>query len=317
MDKKQANGKVEEELKEKIRKGFMVESVEDMTEGYKKALITQLTVQGDTELMSAPAYYLASKDAPTINSRIAVTAIVHDELGHANIAYRILEDLGLDKHWLIYGRKPHEFKHPYGFDQSLDNWAEMVVANGFFDRAGICLLGDVHENTSYGPLKRALVKVDREEILHLRHGESWMRRLAKAGGEARDLLQQAVDWMFPMTLEWFGLPDDLKHHSGQLEYKLKGKSNDQLRQTWMSATVPLCESIGIKVPAHYDDQKDEYVVDYPFPCQFNPDEKRWMFNEPITWDEVFQRWKSRGPMNQKYVAMIQGDSDSLFGGRRW
>jgi len=211
-DKK--NGQAEQELIEKIRNGFMLESEEDMTPGYKKSLITQLTVQGDTELMSAPAYYLASRDAPTINSRIAVTAIIHDELGHANIAYRIMEDLGVDKHWLVYGRKPHEFKHPYGFDQPLENWAEMVVANGFFDRAGICLLGDVLENTSYGPLKRSLVKVDREEILHLRHGESWMKRLSKAGGEAKELLQRAVDWMFPMTIEWFGLPDELKHHGG-------------------------------------------------------------------------------------------------------
>jgi ring-1,2-phenylacetyl-CoA epoxidase subunit PaaA len=80
----------EQELIDRIAGGFMLESVEDMTPGYKKALITQLMVQGDTELMSAPAYYLASRDAPNINSRIAVTAIVHDELGHANIAYRIL-----------------------------------------------------------------------------------------------------------------------------------------------------------------------------------------------------------------------------------
>ncbi len=192
---------LEQALIDRINDGFTVESEEDMTPGYKKALLTQLTVQGDTELMSAPAYYLAARDAPTINSRIAVTAIVHDELGHANIAYRIMEDLGADKQHLVYGRQPHEFKHPYGFDQPLENWAEMVVANGFFDRAGITLLGDVHQHTSYGPLKRALVKVDREEVLHLRHGESWMKRLAKAGGEAKEALQRAVDWMFPMTLE--------------------------------------------------------------------------------------------------------------------
>jgi ring-1,2-phenylacetyl-CoA epoxidase subunit PaaA len=256
------------------------------------------------------------RDAPTINSRIAVTAIVHDELGHANIAYRIMEDLGVEKRWLIYGRQPHEFKHPYGFDQPLDNWAEMVVANGFFDRAGITLLSDVYQNTSYGPLKRALVKVDREEVLHLRHGESWMKRLAKAGGEAREALQRAVDWMFPMTLEWFGLPDHLKRHSGQLVYKLKGKTNDQLRQTWMEATVPLSEGIGIDVPAHWDDAKGEYVLDYHFPCQYDPREKRWLFDEPLDWDQVFERWKARGPMNQRYVEMIQGNG-GLFGGKQW
>jgi len=306
----------EQDLVDRVNAGFMVESEEDMTPGYKKSLLTQLTVQGDTELMSAPAYYLAMRDAPSINSRIAVTAIVHDELGHANIAYRIMEDLGVEKRWLIYGRQPHEFKHPYGFDQPLDNWAEMVVANGFFDRAGITLLSDVYQNTSYGPLKRALVKVDREEVLHLRHGESWMKRLAKAGGEAREALQRAVDWMFPMTLEWFGLPDHLKRHSGQLVYKLKGMTNDQLRQTWMEATVPLSEGIGLDVPAHRDDANGEYVLDYHFPCQYDPTEKRWLFDEPLDWDQVFERWKARGPMNQRYVEMIQGNG-GLFGGKQW
>jgi ring-1,2-phenylacetyl-CoA epoxidase subunit PaaA len=308
---------IEEDLIRRIQNGFTLESPEDMTPGYRRAIITQLTVQGDTELLSAPAYYLAARDAPTINSRIAVTAIIHDELGHANIAYRILEDLGVDKQHLIFGRAPQEFKHPYGFDQPLENWAEMVVANGFFDRAGITLLSDVHENTSYGPLKRALVKVDREEILHLRHGESWMKRLAKAGGAARDALQRAVDWMFPMTVEWFGLPDDLKHHSGQLSYRLKGKTNDQLRQTWMSATVPLCESIGIRVPAHYSADAGAYVLDYPFPCEYDPDAKRWLFSHPVSWDDVFERWKRRGPMNERYISMIQGQADGLFGGRVW
>ncbi len=301
----------EQALIARINDGLMIETVADMTPGYKKALLTQLTVQGDTELMSAPAYYLAARDAPTINSRIAVTAIVHDELGHANIAYRIMEDLGADKRQLVYGRQPHEFKHPYGFDQPLENWAEMVVANGFFDRAGITLLSDVHQNTSYGPLKRALVKVDREEVLHLRHGESWMKRLAKAGGEARDALQRTVDWMFPMTLEWFGLPDTLKRHSGQLAYRLKGLTNDQLRQTWMAATVPLCEGIGIEVPAHLDEATDAYVMDFPFPCQYDPNAKRWLFDEPLTWDQVFDRWKARGPMNERYVEMIQGTFGSV------
>ena len=127
----------------------------------------------------------------------------------------------------------------------------MVVANGFYDRAGFVLLSDIFQHTSYGPWKRALVKVDREETFHLRHGERWMRTLA-ADAATHDELQAAVDWMFLMTLEWFGLPDDLKRHKEQLDYGLKGKTNDELRQEWMSTAVPFCESIGIDVPAHYD-----------------------------------------------------------------
>jgi hypothetical protein len=134
----------EDELKKKVHEGYMVESVEEMTEGYRKSLVVQLTVQADTELMSAPAYWRAAQHAPSNNTQVSAHAIIQDELAHANIAYRLLEDLGVSKEKLVYGREPHEFKHPYGFDQPLDNWAELVVANGFFDRAGITLLSDVY-----------------------------------------------------------------------------------------------------------------------------------------------------------------------------
>ena len=298
--------RVEDDLKAKVQGGHILESPEEMTPGYRKAIVVQLTVQADTELMSAPAYWMAARHAPSTNTQVSAHAIIQDELAHANIAYRLLEDMGVSKEKLVYGREPHDFKHPYGFDQPLDNWAELVVANGFFDRAGICLLGDVHRNTSYGPLKRALVKVDMEETFHLRHGEVWMRRLARAGGAATELLQRCVDWMFPMTIEWFGLPDDRKRHSGQLDYKLKGLTNDELRQLWMSSTVPLCEGLGIKVPAHWCAESEEYLLDYPFPCEYDPEAKRWLFDEgEIGWDAVFARWKGRGPMNQRYVESVR------------
>ena len=112
----------------------MVEGPEDMTEGYRQALRVQLTVQADTELMSAPSYWMAARYAPSTNTQVSAHAIIQDELAHANIAYRLLEDIGESKEQLVYGRQPHEFKHPYGFDQPLDNWAELVVATGFFDR---------------------------------------------------------------------------------------------------------------------------------------------------------------------------------------
>lgn len=295
----------DEELKEKIRKGFIVESEDEMTETYKKALITQLTVQADTELISAPSYFNVAKDAPSTNTMVSAMAIIQDELGHANIAYRLLEDLGVDREYLLYRRDPKKFKHPYGFDQWLDNWAELVVANGLFDRAGITLLGDVYRNTSYGPLKRALVKVDLEENFHLRHGEVWMRRLCEAGGEAKEKVQTGVAWMFPMGVEWFGMPDDKKRHNAQLEYKLKGMTNDELRQTWINAVVPLCEELGLDVPAHWDDEQGKVVLDYEFPVDYDEENKVWLLNEPITWEQAFDRWKRRGPANEAYIESVR------------
>lgn len=295
----------EDQLKTDVQNGRMIESVEEMTDGYKKALKTILTVSGDTELMSAPAYYDPTINAPSINARASCISVIQDELGHGHIAYRLLEDLGEDRQELIYEREPHEFRNTYGFDQHLDNFAELVTSHGLFDRAGIVLLGDIHENTSYAPWKRALTKVNKEEQFHLRHGETWMRRLANGGSTTREKLQEAVDWMFPMAIEWFGFPDDLKKHDDQLEYRIKGKSNDELRQDWLSRAMPLLNELDLDVPAHYDEEEDEYVLDYHLPVAFDEEHKEWRFDEPISWSDVMDRWRSRGPANEKYVNMIQ------------
>ena len=293
------------ELVERIGQGKLVEGPEHANERYVEGLKRTLIVSGDTELVSAPAYLRAAQHAPRMQSYISVVGIIQDELGHAHIAYRMLRDLGVDTDALIYEREPSDFRYPYAFDVPLDSWYEMVVANGFYDRAGFVLLSDIYEHTSYGPWKRALVKVDREETFHLRHGERWMRTLAQ-DPEHKTKLQAAVDWMFVMTLEWFGLPDDLKRHKEQLGFGLKGKSNDTLRQEWMSTAVPFCESIGIDVPAHLDKASGKYEIDMPFPLEFDEGEKRWLLEDgEITWDQVLTRWKRRGPSNEEFVAQLQ------------
>jgi ring-1,2-phenylacetyl-CoA epoxidase subunit PaaA len=302
------------ELVERIGQGKLVEGPEHANERYVEGLKRTLIVSGDTELVSAPAYLRAAQHAPRMQSYISVVGIIQDELGHAHIAYRMLRDLGVDTDALIYEREPADFRYPYAFDVPLDSWYEMVVANGFYDRAGFVLLSDIYEHTSYGPWKRALVKVDREETFHLRHGERWMRTLAQ-DPEHKPKLQAAVDWMFVMTLEWFGLPDDLKRHKEQLGFGLKGKSNDTLRQEWMSTAVPFCESIGIEVPAHLDKASGKYEIDMPFPLEFDEGEKRWLLEDgAIPWDKVLARWKRRGPSNEEFVAQLQAGYRDLQAG---
>jgi ring-1,2-phenylacetyl-CoA epoxidase subunit PaaA len=87
---------------------------------------------------------------------------------------------------------------------------------------------------------------------------------------------------------------------------LKGLTNDQLRQVWMTSTVPLSESLGLKVPAHFDEATQQYVLDYEFPVEYDAQAKRWLFEDgQISWDQVFERWKARGPMNEQYVESVR------------
>ena len=300
-----------DEVMSRLAEGKLVEGAHQASEDYVKALVRTLIVSADTELISAPSYMGAAQDAPDTSAYMSVLSIVQDELGHAHIAYRMLRDLGVDVDELVYGRQPHEFKHPYAFDVPLENWAEMIVANAFYDRAGFTLLGDVFNHTSYAPWKRALVKVDREETFHLRHGERWIKKLAREP-EAKAEIQQAMDWMFVLTLEWFGLPDDLKKHKDQNTYGLKGSTNDELRQIWMDATVPFAEEHGFDVPAHWDEEAQEYVIDCAFPMAFDAERKQWDHDRgQIGWDEVMQRWKARGPSNVEFVTSLQKGAAQL------
>jgi ring-1,2-phenylacetyl-CoA epoxidase subunit PaaA len=298
-------GLSEEQLRERILQGRLVEGPDYASEDYLKALSRTLIVSADTELISAPSYLRAAAHAPDTSAYMSVLSIVQDEVGHAHIAYRMLRDLGIDVEELVYGRQPHEYKHPYAFDVPLDSWSDMIVANAFYDRAGFTLLGDVFQHTSYAPWKRALVKVDREETFHLRHGERWIAKLSR-DPDARRRIQESIDWMFILTLEWFGLPDDLKRHHDQVGYKLKGQTNDELRQTWMRAVVPFCEEHGYEVPAHHDEETDTFVIDCAFPMAFDAETKTWDHARgQISWDEVMERWRARGPNNVEFVKSIQ------------
>lgn len=298
------------ELLERIKKGFVVELPEDMNEEYKKALKQTLTIVGDTELLSVPPLLTVYKEAPNLNLKITALAVMQDEIGHAHIAYRLLEDLDVNKEELMYEREPHRWKNPYAFDFSLNNWIELGVFNALFDRAGYTLLGDAFEHTSYGPWKRALVKVDKEELFHLRNGETIMKKAMKNEETAKQV-QEAVDWMFLMALEFFGVADGLKSRSAQLDYQLKGRTNDELRQKWMSTAVPFCESLGLKIPAHYDEEQEKYVIDVPFPCKFDVENRKWLTDQPDTWDGAIQRFKERGPNNYEFVTRIQKGAHQL------
>jgi 1,2-phenylacetyl-CoA epoxidase catalytic subunit len=295
----------EEQVQAHLSSGKLVEGLQHMSPSYLEGMRRILTVSADTELVSAPSYLRAARHAPALNNFGSAMSIIQDELAHAHIGYRLLGDLGVDMDWLIYERPAEQFKYPYAFDVPLNSWVELVCANALYDQAGFVLLSDVYESSTFGPWKRALAKVDREETFHLRHGRTWLRKLVR-DPDGRAAVQAAVDWMFILTLEWFGLPDDRKRHAEQLDYGFKGKSNDQLRQAWMGDVVPFMDEIGIEVPAHYDTTRECYAIDCPFPAGFDAEARRWLLEDgSIGWDQVMLRWRARGPMNREYVRTLQ------------
>ena len=64
------------------------------------------------------------------------------------------------------------------------------------------------------------------------------------------------------------------------------------------------DEVGIDVPAHFDAEHERYVIDCPFPAQFDEEQREWLLDDgAIGWDEVHRcAGRARGPMNRDYVA---------------
>src|ERR1700743_2473880 len=189
----------EDEVREHIASGKLIEGLAHMSPEYLKGIRRILTVSADTELVSAPAYLRAAQHAPALNNFGSAVSLIQDELAHAHIGYRLLADLGVAQDELIYEREPGAFKYPYAVDVPLDSWYALALGNAVYDQAGYVLLSDVRRSSTFGPWKRALAKVDKEETFHLRHGRTWVKKLcADPTDKAR--LQAALVWIVILTL---------------------------------------------------------------------------------------------------------------------
>ena len=155
------------------------------------------------------------------------------------------------------------------------------------------------------------MKVDAEEGFHVRNGEQGLRNLVTTA-QGRQQAQDAVDWMFIMGLDFFGMPDHLKKRSLQLDLHLKGETNDQMRQRWMGTAVPFLESVGLTAPVHWDAEQNQYVYDFPYPCAWDVAERRWHLDQPVEWSEVLNRFRAHGPYRREYVNTLRrGREDFL------
>lgn len=295
----------EQSLQLWVKSGQQVEREEEMTPRYRQVLVQTMLIAADLELMTLPSYHGALLNAPTLDAKIAVASAMQDEMGHAQVMYRMLEDFDLDPQYLIFERPPQEFKTFELIEQDVSDYVTCAVMMALGDRAGYTTTRDLEAHCSFGPYARSLRKVNFEERFHVSHGEKWVRHFWEHSPQTRQRVQAAIDRLFPMAANWFGTPDAMKSRTDQLTYRIRGLSNDELRQKWLNEVVPFCESVGIRVPAHYEGGC--YVLDYEEPIAFDEQAGRWNFDEKIDWPTKFAIWKKGGPVKWSGLDRIQNE----------
>jgi ring-1,2-phenylacetyl-CoA epoxidase subunit PaaA len=184
----------------KIAAGEKLESPSEITDEYREHLLVLMIAQADSELAGAYGYIPWIENAPTVAEKLAMANIVKDEVRHAKAIYDLLERLDIDIYKLINeGKMQHRMKVFY---EPIKTWADLVMFNFLMDRAAGHQLRDAAE-CSWGPWSRAMQQIEKEELMHVKHGETWVSKLAKDQKSHRDI-QTALDFWFPKVNKVFG-----------------------------------------------------------------------------------------------------------------
>jgi ring-1,2-phenylacetyl-CoA epoxidase subunit PaaA len=250
----------ESEFLARLERGERIESPDEMTEDYRQNLIHLMLMQADSELAGAFGYVPWIMKAPTIEEKHVVAQIVKDEVRHAHVMYGLLEDLGVDVPAHI-GR--HDFTMRLDgtadigtgraaadqrvniFYYPIERWSDFVFFNFCMDRGAGHQLEDVRQ-CSYGPWVRAIEGIFKEEKMHIRHGELWVKRLADdptTRGEA----QEALDKWYVRTMNIFGRPGSARN-ARYRTYRLKARDNDEVRRAFSEEVGRLAAAVGLSVP---------------------------------------------------------------------
>ncbi len=252
----------EDHMLERIRAGERIESVSQMTDEYRVALVHLMTMQADSELAGAYGYVPWITKAPTVEEKHVVAQIVKDEVRHATVMYGLLADLGFDVEGHVNAHdeaftfrvatdadigtaRITSDKRVNIFYYPIETWADFVFFNFCMDRGAGHQLEDVR-SCSFGPWARAIEGIFKEEKFHIRHGEYWVKKLV-GDPETHHQAQAAFTKWYVRTMNIFGRPGSPKNQVYR-KFRLKVRDNDEVRQGFAAEVKALCEGFGLTVP---------------------------------------------------------------------
>ena len=168
-------------------------------DGRERALALLLVSMADDEFVIGFSDSEWTGIGPILEEDVAISSLAQDELGHAQTLYTLLANVvddGRDADAWAYDRPPEGYIHARLLDHPRGDWATTIVRRYLYDTADSARLGGL-ANSSHRPLAELVAKIRREERYHLMHVQTWIERLADAGGESRRRLLSALGAMGP------------------------------------------------------------------------------------------------------------------------
>jgi ring-1,2-phenylacetyl-CoA epoxidase subunit PaaA len=277
---------------EHVHAGGKVEATDWMPDEYRRSVLRFVEMHANSELMGV----LPERDwilrAPTLRRKLALTAKIQDEVGHAQLLYRVAEDLGKPREAMIEDLLAGKTKFHNVFHYPTRTWADIGVIAWLVDAAAI-VAQQALRDSSYAPYARTMRKICWEESVHIMHGRDVVVTLATGTAEQRAILQEALDRWWPPLMQMHG-PRSPRDQDRDLFWRIKAKTSEELRQEFLGIYVPRIWELGLTLP------DPELGLD--------PATGDWRYTEP-DWDELRAVVTGHGPASADRVAFRQRSWD--------
>ncbi len=273
---------LEKHFQDTIDAEIKIEPLDWMPDAYRKTNIRQISQHAHSEIVGMLPEGNWISRAPSLKRKAILLAKVQDEAGHGLYLYSACETLGTSREETINDLHSGRAKYSSIFNYPTLTWADIGTVGWLVD--GAAIMNQVMlTRTSYGPYARAMVRICKEESFHQRQGFESLLVLSKGSEAQRTMCQDAINrWWWP-ALMMFGPRDSESTNSDQsMKWKIKRKTNDELRQQFVDMCVEQVKLLGMTLP-------DPNL-------KWNEETKHYDFGE-IDWNEFWQVVKGNGPCN--------------------
>lgn len=275
---------LEQLFQQKIDQEVKIEPKDWMPDAYRKTNLRQISQHAHSEIVGMLPEGNWISRAPSLKRKAILLAKVQDEAGHGLYLYSAAETLGMSREEMINDLHCGKAKYSSIFNYPTLTWADIGAIGWLVD--GAAIMNQVMlTRTSYGPYARAMVRICKEESFHQRQGFEALLVLSRGTAEQKAMCQDAINrWWWP-ALMMFGPRDTESTNSDQsMKWKIKRKSNDELRQNFVDMIAEQIKTLGMQLP-----DPD---------LKWNEERKHYDFGA-INWDEFWQVVKGNGPCNKQ------------------
>jgi ring-1,2-phenylacetyl-CoA epoxidase subunit PaaC len=185
---------------------------------------------------------------PILEEDIAFSNLALDEIGHGILWYRIVATLrGEDPETfpdkLVYERNARDFRNVDVVALPHTDWAFSMLRQFLFDAYEAVHVPALLPS-NYRPIAEAAAKIKQEEVYHLYHTRTWVRRLGLGTDESRRRMQTALDQLWTPFQQLFGPgPDESLLAEAGITAALH-----LVHDEWRKMVVPFLEASALVVP---------------------------------------------------------------------